>query len=349
MARIPYVQPAFKGGSCSVVRGERPKRTNCVVRSAPAVRIALLLGLLAPAALTFFPAVATAKPGFYVRHAHEEITLPGGQAGEGWSVFILARHQATVIVENAPGTEGVTYELPAMLKGNRLEIHYGGVIDVSVQFHRRNRRLIPPLPHERCSGRQPEILSGTFVGTIEFHGELGYADLDESSHKGTLERSVRQVCRRRHRAKAAVYVEAPVEQLVAERKEGDGETFFAAISNFPTLIPHPRWSFEATRSEEKGQVTITRKVGLELEAGATFISGEGTPPSATIEPPTPFSGSAEYRGGPGPRSWTGSLDVGFPGLPPTALTGHGFTTHFCIGEGRSAKPCERSPLAEGLL
>jgi hypothetical protein len=325
-----------------------PKRTNGVVLRAPSARFALLLSLLALAALASFPAVACAKPGFYVRHAHEEITLPG-QAGEGWSVFILATHRATVIVEDAPGTEGVTYELPATLKGNRLEIHYGGVIDVSVWFHRRTRRLVPVLPHERCSGRQPEILSGTFVGKIEFHGELGYADLDESSHKGTLERSVRQVCRRRHRAKAAVYVEAPVEQLVAERRDGDSETFFAAISNFPTLIPHPRWSFEAARSEEKGQVKITRQVGLELEAGATFTSEAGVPPSATVEPPTPFSGSAEYRGGPGPITWTGSLGVTFPGLAPTALTDQGFTTHFCVGEGRSSKPCERSPLAVGLL
>ncbi|MBN9623328.1 MAG: hypothetical protein J0H06_10285 [Actinobacteria bacterium] len=327
------------------MRDGGPKRTNCVVLRAPAGRIALLLAL---AALVSFPAAATARPGFFVRPAHEEVTLPG-QAGEGWSVFILARHRATVVVEDAPGTEGVTYELPATLRGNRLEVHYGGVIDVSVRFHPRTRRLVPVLPHEHCSGRPPEILSGTFVGKIEFHGELGYAELDESSHKGTLERSVRQVCRRRHPAKAAVYLEAPVEQLVAERRKGDGETFFAAISNFPTLIPHPRWSFEASRSEHEGRVKIVRQVGLELEAGAAFTDEEGAPPSATIEPPTPFSGRAEYRGGPGPITWTGSLGVTFPGLAPTALTGHGFTTHFCVGEGRAARPCEHSPLAEGLL
>lgn len=197
MARIPYAHLPFKAGSRPVMRDEGPKRTNCVV-------------LLALAALAAFPAAAAARPGFFVRPAHEEVTLPG-QAGEGWSVFILARHRATVVVEDAPGTEGVTYELPEALRGNRLEIHYGGVIDVSARFHPRTRRLVPALPHEHCSGPRPETLSGTFVGRIELHGELGYADLDESSHKGTLKRSVRQVCRRRHPAQAADDPEAPVE------------------------------------------------------------------------------------------------------------------------------------------
>lgn len=324
------------------------KRTNYVATGRYRARTTLL-GLATIVALAAFPATAAARPGFFVREAHEEVTLPG-QAGEGWSVFIDAHsHQATVIVEDAPGIEGVTYELPALVKGNRLEIHYGQVIDVSVRFRPRSRRLVPVLPHEHCTGRQPVILSGVFVGKIEFNGELGYADLNESSHKGTLERTVRQVCRRRHGARAADYDEAPVEQLVAERAEGRSETFFAAISNFPTLIPHPQWSFEAARFEEDGPVKITRQVGLELESGATFSTEEAAPPSATVEPPPPFAGSAEYRGGPGSAIWTGSLAVTFPGLPPRPLTGRGFTTHFCVGEGRPARPCGRSPLAPGLL
>jgi hypothetical protein len=349
MARIPYVQASFKPAGCSVVRAADRERTNFVVTGMRTVRTVLLV-LVTIAALAAFPAAAVARPGFVVHKAHEEVTFPG-QAGEGWSVFIDARspHQATVIVEDATGTEGVTYELPALVKGNRLEIHYGQVIDVSVRFRPRSRRLVPELPHEHCTGRRPVILSGVFVGTIELNGELGYADLDESSHKGTLERTPRQVCRRSRPARAAAYDEAPVEQLVAERAEGRSETFFAAISNFPTLIPHPRWSFEAARFEQDGPVKITRQVGLELETGATFSTEEAAPPIATVEPPPPFAGSAEYRGGPGSATWAGSLAVDFPGLPPLPLTGRGFTTHFCVGEGRAARPCERSPLALGLL
>lgn len=348
MARIPYVQAPFKTAGSRLVRDDRRERTNYVAIGMRAAGTTLL-GLATIVALAAFPAAAAASPGFVVHQAHEEITLPG-QAEGGWSVFIIARspHRATVIVEDAPGTEGVTFELPALLKGNRLEIHHGQVIDVSVRFRPRSRRLVPELPHEHCTGRRPVILSGVFVGKIEFHGERGYADLDESGHKGTLERAGRRVCRRRHRARGAAYVEAPVEQLVAERTEGRSETFFAAISNFPTLIPHPRWSFEATRRERDGPVKITRQVGLELETGATFSEG-GAPRSATVEPPPPFAGRAEYRGAPGSPTWTGSLAVDFPGLPPLRLTGHGFTTHFCVGEGRRARPCERSPLAPGLL
>ena len=348
MARIPYVQAAFKATHSRVVRDHRRERTNYV---ATGVRTAgtTLLGLATIVALAVFPAAAAARPGFVVHRAHEEVTLPG-QAEGGWSVFIDARspHRATVIVEDAPGIEGVTYELPALVKGNRLEIHYGQVIDVSVRFRPRSRRLVPVLPHEHCTGRRPVILSGVFVGKIEFHGELGYADLDESGHKGELERTGRRVCRRRHGARGSTDVEAPVEQLVAERAEGRSETFFAAISNFPTLIPHPRWSFEAARLEQDGPVKITRQVGLELETGATF-SAEGTGHSATVEPPLPFAGSAEYQNGSGSPIWTGSLTVAFPGLAPLRLTGPAFTTHFCVGEGRRARPCERSPLNPGLL
>jgi hypothetical protein len=294
------------------------------------MRVALPLAALALLA-TPAPAVAT-KPRTIVHRAHEGIDL-FAEGSNGYTVLVagFSPHKALVLVEKPP--QSVLYELPALIDGNRFEAHFGDVIDVSVSFQAERRRVIPGAPGQRCSGRKPESLYGTFVGTIEFHGELGFTELVSTERNGTRDRYFRRVCRPVPRA-AASTTGPPARQLVVARPEGSSETWFRALTGIAAPKAYPQWIFEARHTERIGPVSIRRQALVEAETGATLSALGITPTTAAVSPPAPFFGSAEYVEGAGPGSWTGSLGVELPGVPPVPLTGEGFDALTCVDQGR---------------
>jgi hypothetical protein len=315
-------------------------------------RIGAPVATVAPIALVlagFAPApAAAAKPARVVAPAHDEYEF-SARGSNGYRLFFIGdtRGELTVIVEKGPGR--VTYELPARVRDHRFEARYGDVIDLSVRFHPTGPRKSWPVRrlHGHCVGRKPVTRRGELVGTIAFHGERGYTELDTTRHRAAGEHDFRLLCRRpgRRRAGGSNFEETP-EQVVAERPEGAAETWFRALSGNPTLMPSPRWNFEATRAELPGRVRIERKIVLETETGATLSTPGVRPVIAEIAPAAPFSGTAEFRREAGATSWTGSLGVEFPGLGVVPLTGKGFTAADCVGAGeRATRPCKRSPLA----
>lgn len=326
------------GSALARFRG-RPGRIGAAV--ATVASIALVLAGFTPAP------VAAAKPAHVVARAHDEYEF-SAHGSNGYRLFFIGdtRGELTVIVENGPGE--VTYELPAQVRDRRFEAHYGDVIDLSVRFHPTGPRKPRPVRqlHGRCVGEKSVTRRGELVGTIAFHGERGYTEVDTTHHRALGEHDFRLVCRRPGgRAGGSNFEETP-EQVVAERPEGAAETWFRALSGNPTLMPSPRWSFEATRAELSGRVRIERKIALETETGATLSPPGVRPVIAEIAPAAPFSGTAEFRREAGATSWTGSLGVEFPGLGVVPLTGEGFTAVDCAGAGeRATRPCKRSPLA----
>jgi hypothetical protein len=61
----------------------------------------------------------------------------------------------------------------------------------------------------------------------------------------------------------------------------------------------------------------------------TSLPGEH-PASATLSPPAPFHGQAEFlENSTDSHSWTGSLGISFPGFD-IPLTGHGYYTSLCV-------------------
>jgi hypothetical protein len=230
---------------------------------------------------------------------------------------------------------------------DRLEAHYGHVLDISVTFH--------PKPGQgykggrtdgRCIGRKPEVRRGKFVGTIQFHGELGYSELVRTRLSGVSEHLFKRLCKRQPRA-AASSVGPPAEQLVVARVEAGAETWFRALTGIAHPKNYPQWIFEAKRTERVGPVKITRRVLVEGEEGARLSPPGVVPVAATVAPAAPFAGSAEFhRDVDGVASWTGSLGVDLPGLGLFPLTGEGFTALTCVGEGAAERPCaELSSLA----
>ncbi|HEX4751300.1 MAG TPA: hypothetical protein VH268_00260 [Solirubrobacterales bacterium] len=306
-------------------------------RTLPVI-IATVLAFVAPQA-------AAAKPRTVVHPAHYELELVAAGTNDYSVGFFGHSHgTATVLVDTA--ADSVTYELPAVVTHNRMEIHLGEVIDLAVAFHVTRRRPEGGPQPRHCTGRRGIIAEGEFVGTIEFHGELGYTEVVEASHKGTSEQFFRQVCHPGSRAPAsASSIGPPAKQLVAFRTEAGAKTAFRALTGIASPKTYPQWIFEAARAERVGEAKIRRQVIVEAEAGGALGEGGAEPATAAFSPPAPFSGSAEYREGGGAGAWTGSLAVDLPGLAALPLTGEGFAARRCVGLGKGARPCEGSPLA----
>ena len=81
----------------------------------------------------------------------------------------------------------------------------------------------------------------------------------------------------------------------------------------------------AASEQSAGQIAVYR-LALAFAPPRTFIFDNALS-SASFTPPAPFSGTGSFQqGAAGPRSWSGTLAVSFPGAEGTPLTGPQFTT-----------------------
>ena len=75
------------------------------------------------------------------------------------------------------------------------------------------------------------------------------------------------------------------------------------------------------------------KVAVAKAAEDTFVTaGAPTQPeSATVTPPSPFSGTATFHASAGASAeWEGPLAVDLPGIGPIQLTGSQFKPELCL-------------------
>jgi hypothetical protein len=335
-------------------------QTTRLAASPPAVGALALVPascLLAVAALAVATVLgpspaAAAKPRTVVHPARYELALVAASTNDYSVGFFGNSHGRMTVLASFAG-DYVSYELPATVTGDRMEAHFGDTIDISVTFQGTRSEVEPLSPPRDCTGRPSVITHGEFVGTIEFHGELGYTEVVESRHKGTREQDFRQVCHpgapTHSRAHAtASTIGPPARQLVAVHTEAGAKTWFRALTGEADAKAYPLWTFEAERTERLGEVTIGRQITVESETGGALSAVGSHRARGGVTPPAPFFGGAEYREGAGTGTWTGSLGVDFPGLANVPLTGEGFKALTCVGEGRVARRCDRSsPLGVG--
>jgi hypothetical protein len=159
------------------------------------------------------------------------------------------------------------------------------------------------------------------VGTIEFHGEGGYTEVEATQTPLMLSPLLNIVCGvsssgesfgggvRGVRIKAK-QVGGPSLQI-NQNALGAGVHYYSRVS------------------EKRGDLRIERAV--EGDLGAAALHFDPSLDRATFTGAGPFSGSATYtsksppRGThPGHGSWRGSLRVDFPGRPGVRLAGLGF-------------------------
>lgn len=236
---------------------------------------------------------------------------------------------------------------------SRLEADFGKLGEIAMRFHpSRNRTWVRP--HRNCRGLGAFLVRrGTWQGRLRFRGEDDYLSLDRHRVRGRVETVAPQCLRqgrkngrkegrkhrthkrpdkRRHRARVrrqgisdrrsvAPTQQPPLGREVPVLQAGWRKGVFA--TEFVGGAGREGSTFYAATEEARGRVAVFRTA--RAEAGSKAVRADNALTRAVVTPPWPFHRSARYRAGPdGSRTWSGFLNVSFPGAPRYPLTGEPF-------------------------
>lgn len=221
------------------------------------------------------------------------------------ALFVRRRHEgASYIVDGTRNGEEVDFDLGAL-----------GKVEVEVQPTGRKETVRP-----KC-GKPFTAEGSSFVGTIEFRGEEGFAEAHVQRTPNRYDLLVDIVCGGSSSGETFGVGERGVRLKV--RRTGGPK--LQINQNHPGAPVR----YQAEIVERRAGMTINRAVGGRLAGGA--FDFDPTLTKASFTPGTPFAGSATYRGFHPPRvthpahgTWRGDLKVDFPGRADVPLTGPGF-------------------------
>ena len=257
--------------------------------------------------------------------------LPGSN---GYRLEVSSEGRETEVTAfGRPGKGFVTYSVGGRKHGKRgFEAKLPGIGRIAVEFRPRGKAKKVPLLEKDCSGKPGRLEAGTFVGTINFHGERGYTEVTATRAKGTVVRTYPETC--------------PVGKSGDESGKGSDEMagafMIAAALPQGLIFTAGRFDFGDKLGGEISGHTATQfsnRRGMEIVRTLTAIgrpesfSAEHTGRTATarVEPPLPFSGTADFGIAPdGTVNWTGDLSVTLPGTGLIRLTGKRFRAELCV-------------------
>jgi hypothetical protein len=309
------------------------------------------------AALASVPGVAQAKPGYFVAPGDRVATF----AFDGTNGFRL-RVQAIaglglkrprIDIDAIRGREfgGYISKGPVTFgRDGSIAAQIPGVGQIDVAFHPTRSKQEPELPG--CRGRATVEEHGIFRGTISVRGRRGFTEAHLRSTPGQFARTFRQVCeqgKHKHRYHQAEGTDFRVTSLEAHRDAGGLYLgLFASSASFEATSPRP--DFTAFASDSGGKFDYFGVVNSGGTPEAFAVPDLSTLASAVVEPPAPFSGSAEYQSlGPKSSTWTGDLAVSIPGFGRVSLTGPKFKSSLCEDERCTGSPRPKSHLDVSVI
>jgi hypothetical protein len=278
------------------------------------------LGAVAIAVACTLPAAATAKRGFVIPPSRStEFRLKGSG---GYSISVLGNHGRVSLTAKRGGSS-VVYSARGLTSSRRIKARFGGLGRVSVGFHPTRPPHLVPEPGGNCKGGGEVVQAGRFVGTIAFEGEQGYTAVHASRAMGKVTKTFKQTCSGQESEGSG-----PAVTILSASSKSSGVfvTAFKLVSR-----AHPRFDgsvFGASIAEFRpGGLSILRSISATASLDAFTVSGSGGEiTSATIAPPQPFTGTAEYQLAKGSSgSWMGSLVGDFPGRGEVSLAGPEFS------------------------
>jgi hypothetical protein len=242
------------------------------------------------------------------------------KASNGYRIVVLAvsdkgYRNGQVLVLVGRKRQGVTYFAPAKVTDTSVEADLGAFGEIDVTFQPSGERGVA---HPVCDRSQRATYDkGSYVGTIDLHGEEGYTRARTTSAPFTLHPLIDFVCSGSSETWGRGL---PGARLRAQAKFGEGEAIeIQANQNSPGA----RVRVSATTKERRDRIHIFREISFTYPATALdWTPNLGT---ATLAPPAPFSGVARYRRNAKPgNQWTGNLEADFPGRSDVSLTGARF-------------------------
>jgi hypothetical protein len=252
-------------------------------------------------------------------------------AGNGYSLFVLAGPGPEG--EEEEGTIGLFllratrmevarayYTAPATVTRWTIDADLGALGSVSVSRVLTGRtRMV----RRGCKPRtRRRVAEERYEGTIEFHGEEGFADVSATAAPSAYV----SICvdgegggtapRRRNRRR----VRLDVEKRRVRRNGVRYELEFDAVKNWAG----GRTALSAELDEQRGEMSIERTIAT--LASSRAMRYDRRLRAAAVRPPAPFAGHARFR-----RTsrysgrWTGNLTVDLPGQSDVPVTGPGFS------------------------
>jgi hypothetical protein len=283
--------------------------------SRAAIALPVLLAFSALAAAVPAPAAATDSD---LKHAFAFRV----EASNGYDILALASNeradgQGDVVLIVSRGNASVFYVAPAMLTATSIEADLGrlGEVSLDVVPSGKTRKL-----RTRCQGEGPETVSfepQSYRGSFEFHGEEGFTEATTSSPTEYTRFFFDLVCAggvggESHGARL------PGAALGLRSHRGSSHLRLQVNKNRPSA----RTRFEVETREKHQGIWISRT--RTLWAGAGAFGYDRRLDTATLAPPPPFSGHADFhRGAAAANRWRGNLTVDLPGRSDVPLTGAG--------------------------
>ena len=244
------------------------------------------------------------------------------EGSNGYRVMVWAgsrkgyRHGEVLVIVSRK-RQGVTYFAPAKVTDTTVEADLGALGEIDVTFQPSGEKGIA---HPVCDRSQRATYEkGSYVGTIDLHGEEGYTRVRAESAPYSLHPFIDFICGGYTRSEVRG-PGLPGARLSARAKFGEGESLELQASQNRSGA---RVEASASTSEHRGRIRIFREVSFDCPAAALDYAPNFR--TATLAPPTPFSGAAHYARSAKPGSrWTGSLEVDFPGRSNVSFTGARF-------------------------
>jgi hypothetical protein len=211
-----------------------------------------------------------------------------------------------LLIASAEGRQ-VTYKAPATVTETSIQADLGALGEISVNFQRSDRATSAP-----CDKTKVRFDSGSWVGTITFHGEDGYTSAEATSAPGDVDWSLGGFCgpgfnsgSSGPRRGAELFVRNPglgPQLTVYSHRPGAAALIYVHVSEYIDGI------------------SIERMTSAWIP-GRDFAYDQRLR-TATVAPPAPFSGAARFDlARTAGRRWSGDLTVEMPGRADVPLTG----------------------------
>jgi hypothetical protein len=282
----------------------------------------LLLATMAAAVLAASP-VASAKPGglTFPAERFSQLTVRGTQ---GFQITIKRTANRVELTASNGKASAIYIAHSKKNPVDGIEAVFPGLGKVSVRFHPSG-----PVRHSPalCGGRAWFRQNGIFRGVIKFEGERRFTRVAMEHARGFVFRSFKETCEGGNDGSKTT----PIYYL-AERAKSQGRvTAFTAMKPISQSAFDNSSTYFASQRERRHGMTTIRIAVASTDPDAFALAGPPTQPeSATITPPSPFSGTAGFQASLGTLAkWEGTLAVELPGVGSVLLTGPQFRPELC--------------------
>lgn len=288
------------------------------------------------AAVLALPAAAQAKPGYYVSEPSRLSVISLG-GSNGYRISLIAYNSKRVMLFASKGFESstsVTYSVRGRVTGETVEARFGSLGRVSLRLE--------PNPAEEvekrqpgCKGKRAVTRTGRFTGTIRFRGEQGFTRVRARAANGFSSRSFRTVCKRPDRGEDRPSPKLPpTTSLGAISSRAPAAPWFSVYKQEAQRVGRfftsEEAEYTANATERRQGMTIFRSASASAPPETFAVSPPGSSPvTATVAPPSPFSGTATYEKSGGSASWSGDLAVELPGRGEAPLADPTYRAELC--------------------